>query len=101
VVLACTGRRIDQLDDAVIDAFDTDLATMMTIPASSRKAYRARLASLRRILFELRITDQPPRRRPWSRTIEQRFDDVAMPGEIRAVLLRYVQTRATVLRPNT
>jgi site-specific recombinase XerD len=101
VVLACTGRRIDQLDDAVIDAFDTDLATMMTIPASSRKAYRARLASLRRILFELRITDQPPRRRPWSRTIEQRFDDVAMPGEIRAVLLRYVQTRATVLRPNS
>jgi site-specific recombinase XerD len=101
VVLACTGRRIDQLDDAVIDAFDTELATMMTIPASSRRAYRARLASLRRILFELRISDQPPRRRPWSRTLEQRFDDVAMAGEIRAVLLRYVQTRATVLRPNS
>jgi len=101
VILACTGRRLDQLDDAVIDRFDTDLATMMTIPASSRKAYRARLASLRRILFELRITDQPPRRRPWSRTIEQRFDDVAMPDQVRAVLLRYVQTRATVLRPNS
>ncbi len=101
VVLACTGRRIDELDDAVIDAFDTDLTKLMTIPASSRKAYRARLASLRRILFELRITDQPPRRRPWSRSIEQRFDDVAMAGEIRAVLLRYVQTRATVLRPNS
>lgn len=101
VVLACTGRRLDQLDDEVIDAFDTDLATMMTIPASSRRAYRARLASLRRILFELRITDQPPRRRPWSRTVEQRFDDVAMAPDIRAVLLRYVQTRATVLRPNT
>jgi site-specific recombinase XerD len=101
VVLACTGRRIEQLDDAVIDAFDTDLAALMTIPASSRRAYRARLASLRRILFELRITDQPPRRRPWSRTIEQRFDDVAMPAEIRVVLLRYVQTRATVLRPNS
>lgn len=101
VVLACTGRRVDQLDDGVIDAFDTDLAALMTVPASSRRAYRARLASLRRILFELRITDQPPRRRPWSRTIEQRFDDVDMPDQIRAVLLRYVQTRATVLRPNT
>ena len=101
VILACTRRRIDQLDDAVINAFDTELATMMTIPASSRRAYRARLASLRRILFELRITDQPPRRRPWSRTIEQRFDDVAMSTEIRVVLLRYVQTRATVLRPNS
>ena len=77
VILACTGRRLDQLDDPVIDAFDTELAGLMTIPASSRRAYRARLASLRRILFELRITDQPPRRRPWSRTIEQRFDDVA------------------------
>ncbi len=79
MILACRGRRLDQLDDPVIDAFDTDVATMMTIPASSRRAYRARPASLRRILFELRITDQPPRRRPWSRTIEQRFDDVARP----------------------
>jgi site-specific recombinase XerD len=101
VILACTGRRLEQLDDPVIDAFDTDLATMMTIPGSSRKAYRARLASLRRILFELRITDQPPRRRPWSRTLEQRFDDVVMPTEIRVVLLRYVHVRATVLRPNS
>ena len=101
VVLACTGRRLDQLDDQTIDAFDAELAATMVIPASSRRAYRARLASLRRILFELRISDRPPRRRPWSRTIEQRFDDVAMPGEIRAVLLRYVQTRASVLRPRS
>ncbi len=101
VVLACTGRRIDQLDDADIDRFDADLAALMTMPASSRRAYRARLASLRRILFELRITDRPPRRRPWSRTIEQRFDDAAVAKGIRDVLLRYVQTRAAVLRPRS
>jgi len=59
------------------------------------------LASLRQLLYEIGVHDHPPRRRPWSRTIEQRFAEVAMADPIRAVLLRYVQTRASVLRPRS
>ena len=77
------------------------LAQTMHLSQSSLRAYRARLASLRQLLFELRVHDQPPRRRPWSRTLEQRFAEVAMPEPVRAVLLRYVQTRASVLRPRS
>jgi integrase len=73
----------------------------MQLPASTPKAYRCRLASLRQVLFEVGIHDQPPKRRPWSRTLEQRFAEVPMADAIRVVLLRYVQTRATVLRPRT
>jgi hypothetical protein len=73
----------------------------MMIPPSSRRAYRSRLAGVRQLLFETRVIDTPPRRRPWARTLEQRFADVAMAPEIRRVLLRYVQTRAAVLRPRS
>jgi len=53
------------------------------------------------VLFEIGVHDTPPRRRPWSRTLEQRFAEVEMAEPIRAVLLRYVQTRASVLRPRS
>ena len=68
---------------------------------SSLRAYRARLASLRQLLFGIGVHDQPPRRRTWSRTLEERFTAVAMAEPILAVLLRYVQTRASVLRPRS
>ena len=47
------------------------------------------------------MTDTPPRRRPWARTLEQRFGDVATAPQIRQVLLRYVQARTAVLRPRS
>ena len=84
-----------------MDAFDAELAACMTIPPSSRRAYRNRIAGIRQLLFETRVIDTPPRRRPWARSLEQRFADVEMAPEIRRVLLRYVQTRAAVLRPKS
>jgi len=72
----------------VVAEFDRQLAQTMQLSPSSLRAYRARLASLRQLLFEVGIHDQPPRRRPWSRTLEQRFAEVAMAEPIRAVLLR-------------
>ncbi|MDZ4248468.1 MAG: tyrosine-type recombinase/integrase [Candidatus Nanopelagicales bacterium] len=99
LVLACTGRALNGLDDAVIDRFDADLRATVTIPATVRRAHLARLASLRRILFEMGISNKPPARGGWGRTLEQRFADVDMASAIRVVLLRYVQTRAAVLRP--
>jgi integrase len=101
VILAWHGGTVHDLSREVIDAFDDGLGHSMRVPASTLKAYRCRLASLRQVLFEIGVHDQPPRRRPWSRTLEQRFADVPMAERIRVVLLRYVQTRASVLRPKS
>jgi len=101
VLLAWHGGQVADLSTAVVDAFDIEVAACMTIPPSSRRAYRNRLAGVRQLLFETRMTDTPPRRRPWARSLDQRFADVAMAPEIRRVLLRYVQARAAVLRPRS
>ncbi len=101
VLLAWHGGQVAGLSSQVIDAFDAELAACMTIPPSSRRAYRNRIAGIRQLLFETRVTDTPPRRRPWARNLEQRLADVEMAPEIRRALLRYVQARAAVLRPKT
>ncbi len=101
VLLAWHGGSVDQLTTEVLDAFDAELGATPTVPASSRRAYRCRLASLRQLLFETGVLRGPPRRRPWARSVEQRFADVAMAGQIRSTLLRYVQTRSAVLRPRS
>ena len=100
-LLAWHGGTIADLSEQVVEEFDQQLAQTMQLSESSLRAYRARLASLRQLLFEIGVHDQPPRRRPWSRTLEQRFAEVTMADPIRAVLLRYVQTRASVLRPRS
>lgn len=101
VLLAWHGGQVAGLSSEVVDAFDADLAACMTIPRSSRRAYRNRIAGIRQLLFEARVTDTPPRRRPWARSLEQRLADVEMAPEIRRALLRYVQVRAAVLRPKS
>ena len=101
VVLAWHGGTVTDLSQQVVTEFDEQLGQTMQLSRSSLRAYRARLTSLRQLLFEVGVHDAPPRRRPWSRTLEQRFADVAMAEAIRTVLLRYVQTRASVLRPRS
>jgi integrase len=101
VLLAWHGGVVAGLTADVVDAFDSGLRSSMTMPRSSVRAYRCRLASLRQILFETRVTDTPPRRGPRARTLEQRFADVPVATAIREVLLRYVQARAAVLRPKS
>jgi integrase len=101
VLLAWHGGRVADLSSQIVDAFDADLAACMTIPPSSRRAYRNRLAGIRQLLFETRVIDTPPRRRPWARSLEQRLGDIEMAPEIRRAVHRYVQTRAAVLRPKT
>ena len=101
VVLAYTGDTMSGLNPAVLQQFQEQLESSPTAPTSSIRAYRSRLASLRQLLFEVGVLDQPPRRRPWARTLEQRFNDVAMAEPLRATLLRYVHTRAAVLRPKS
>ncbi|WP_220454061.1 tyrosine-type recombinase/integrase [Nocardioides immobilis] len=99
--MAWHGGTVADLSQQVVTEFDEQLGQTMQLSRSSLRAYRARLASLRQLLFEVGVHDAPPRRRPWSRTLEQRFAEVAMAEAIRTVLLRYVQTRASVLRPRS
>jgi len=53
VLLAWHGGAVSQLNAEVMEAFDVALGQTPTIPASSRLAYRCRLASLRQVLFEV------------------------------------------------
>lgn len=101
VILAWTCGSIDGLTQAVLQRFQDELEACTMAPPSSVRAYRARLASLRRLLFEVGVLDEPPQRRPWARTLEQRFADVPMADGLRVTLLRYVTTRAAVLRPKS
>lgn len=101
VVLAWHGGPLSALNADVLQRFQDELEDTPTVPPSSLRAYRARLASLRQLLFQLGLLDDPARRRPWGRTLEQRFDDVEMAPAIRDTLLRYVTTRAAVLRPKS
>jgi hypothetical protein len=101
VVLAWHGGQVADLTSEIVDAFDAELASCMTIPPSTRRAYRNRLAGLRQVLFEAGVIDIPPRRRSSARSLQQRFTDVAMATEIRRVMLRYVQSRQAVLRPKS
>ena len=59
VVLAWHGGLVADLTAQVIDEFDTALSAS-SIPPSSRRAYRARLASLRQLLYETRVVDTAP-----------------------------------------
>jgi hypothetical protein len=81
VVLAWHWMVADLTSDA-LEEFDIALSCT-TVPPSSRRAYRARLASLRQLLFETAVIDTAPRRRRRTRSLEQRFTEVAMPNPIR------------------
>jgi len=83
VILAWHGGTVHDLTSDVVDAFDDALDHTMQLPATTRKAYRSRLASLRQILFDLGIHDQPPRRRPWGRSLQQRLDESPRPRSAR------------------
>ncbi|WP_345353531.1 site-specific integrase, partial [Rhodococcus olei] len=101
VLLAWHGGLVSDITGDTVDEFDSALSATQSIPASSRRAYRIRIASLRQVLFETRVIDTPPTRRRWARSHEQRFADVEMAAGIRETLLRYVTIRSAVLRPKS
>lgn len=101
VILAWYGGTTTSVTTEVLDDFDAALAEAMTVPASTKRAYRCRLASLRQLLYQARILDEAPRRRPWARTIDERLGAAEMAAPIRTVLACYIHTRATVLRPKS
>ena len=101
VLIAWHGGDLADIDETVLEEFATALSSSPGLPASSLRAYRTRLASLRQILFELHVIDTVPQRGRRGATLEQRFAAVSMAGQIRATLLRYVTLRSAVLRPKS
>ena len=101
VLLAWQGGAVSGVSADTVDEFDAALAATQSIPSSSRRAYRNRIAGMRQMLFQAHIVDTPPRRRRWTRSYAQRFADVAMADAIRETLLRYVTVRVAVLRPKS
>ncbi len=83
VLLAWTGGTTTQLTTDIIDTFETGLVATTTLTPSMLRAYRARLAGLRAILFDTKITDTPPRRRPTASSYEERFAAVEMAPSLR------------------
>lgn len=101
VILAWTGGTTAQLTTDVVDAFEAGLMATTTLTASMLRAYRARVAGLRAILFDTRVIDTPPRRRPTALSYEKRFAAVEMAPSLSKTFLRYVTIRAAVARPST
>ncbi len=101
VVLAWHGGTAAALSAGTLDDFDAALARAATMPPSSKKAYHARLASLRQLLYEARVIDEAPRRRPWARTVDQRLEAAPIAAPLRRVIARYIRARAAVLRPKS
>ena len=101
VILAWNGGATAQLTTEIIDAFEAGLMATTTLTPSMLRAYRARLAGLKAILFDTKVIDTPPRRRPTARSYEERFAAVVIAPSLRKTFLRYVTIRAAVSRPST
>jgi site-specific recombinase XerD len=99
LLLACTTGAMRTLTVDDLDRFDDDLQASVMVSVSSRRAYRARTFGLRQLLFQARIIDSPPTRQRTVASHAERLTVVT--PQIAQVMLRYLQTRAAVLRPST
>jgi hypothetical protein len=99
LLLARTGGTMRTLTEDDLHRFEAELQASVVVSTSSRRAYQARLFGLRQLLFEARIIDAPPTRRRTAASYADRLTVVT--AEIARVILRYLQTRATVLRPSS
>ena len=101
VLIAWHDGNPADLDADLLEEFAAALSSSAALPATSLRAYRTRLASLRRILFELQIVHDVPRRGRRGASLTDRFAAVPMAAQIRVSLLRYVTLRSAVLRPKS
>lgn len=101
MAVALTGRAPSRLSVSDLDLLAAAVADTPHLTASMRRRWTANVFGLRQLVFEARIVDQPPvaRRSGGPATPAARL--AAAAPEIRATLLAYLNTRATVLRPKT
>lgn len=96
LVLLWSGKRLDGLTDADLDAFRAAVEASPATTRWSRRGYAARLFSIGVLLFELDILAAPPRRAYTAATLAERFGAVPA-AEIRRAMLAYVEARSAVL----
>lgn len=101
VMLAWAGGTTAQLTTDIVDDFEAGLINTTTLTPSMLRAYRARVAGLKALLFHSKVTDTPPRRRPTASSHEERFTAVVMAPSLRKTFLRYITVRSAVARPST
>jgi site-specific recombinase XerD len=102
LVCLTAGKTLTELTDADFSAFAVALAEAPTAGADAKSHNSARAFSLRQACYELRICQHPPRMaRRGKATLDQRLNATIVQPQIREVVLRYLNTVAATLRPNT
>ena len=101
MVCLTAGVGLPELTETLLDRFEADLDAAATITAHARQVHRAQLYGVRQVCFQLGHIDAVPRQ-AWRRevTLADRAARITQP-ELRRVVLRYLETIATVLRPTT
>ena len=101
MVCLWTQKRLVDLTDDDVDDFERALDECPSLTSNHRNRINGRLFGLRRVLYQLGITDLPARhanRR--AATLPERVAAIPQP-EIRRVALRYLKAVSTTLRPKT
>lgn len=96
LVLAWTGKAMGELAPADLDRFGAAVTSSPHATRWARRGYRSHLHSVRVLLYECGVFDEPPRRAYAAASLAERLEPVAAP-EIRRAMLRYVETRSSVL----
>lgn len=96
LLIGWSGKRMAELGESDIAAFGAAVAGSPAAGRWSRRAYTARLHSVRVLLHELGILAVPPRRAIHAATLAERFRAVPAP-EIRRAMQSYVEARSAVL----
>jgi len=96
LVLGWTGKAMENLVPADLDGFDAAVTSSPYATWWARRGYRSHLHSLRVLLYECGVFDEPPRRAYSGASLAERLEPVGAP-EIRRAMLRYVETRSSVL----
>jgi len=94
-------KRMDELGDSDLETFEEAVNEAPSMSANHRHKAINYLFGVRQVLYQLGITDLPPRHaNQRTRTLPERVATIPQP-EIRRVALRYLEVVSTTLRPKT
>lgn len=102
LVIAAFGAAVSEVSAHQVDELVAFVNETPRLTEPMRRSTRARLFSVRQLLFEAGMLDIPPTRQRLDgpATREQRMQVVAAPA-LRRSLVAYIEVRSAVLRPKT
>lgn len=100
-VCMTTGVGLDELTDELFEMVLADIDASVSVTGNHRRVLTGRIRSLRLVCFQLGILDTPPEH-PNRRdhVIADHAATIPQP-EIRRVVIRYLETCSSTLRPST